>query len=378
MDSNILLVVFALWVLFQVWRGYRDGFWCALLSLAGFVLAYAVTFFYGAKVNTVVASWGFDHDYRIFLVYPALFLSVSFLVRRIPLFILPVLKKRSRAGMLGGAALGLASGVVSGLIAIWFLNVAQAAIAGSGNVPQVSDVPRQEPGKLGQAASLFVAESAEIGLKLAGASDTEAAISAKMIREPDQSFASMQSLLSSAEMQSLMLNPRIQSMMATNDSGSLMASDEFQSLLRLPDMQNLMNLLHVENEEPAESERFVAEQLTFIWRRLNYLKHDPRVKDALQDEQIQTLLREKNFPALLMNTKFQSLVGLIMDRGQDMSSVDFTQYVESGTQAPDSGSDSVKSPVEVYRWVDAEGGVRYAEWNHVPEAYRASAEKFLH
>ncbi len=386
-------MAFALWVLFQAWKGFRGGLWLSLLSLFGFASAYLVTFLWGSDVSDYVASLGFDHEHRLFIVYPLLFLSVSALIRHVPPMAFPFLKRRTRATVLGGISLGAVSGIFTGLIGIWFIGLAQAAVSSKSDLAEgdagtevVQSSKKQA--LLETVAANLVAESAEIGLKLAGTNTFEAELSANVIRHPNEAMSNLHRAMSSQEMRTVMLSTNTQGMMAINDSGSLRSSDEFQDLMAQDEMQNMIAMLAVDGKSQADAEQFISEQVTFVWRRLQYLKNDARVQDVLKDEEIQALLREEKFSALMMNAKFQSLVGIVLDKKQDMSKIDFSKLMSeqassSSANVIDNGEMPIPkvpekySPMEVYKWVDDQGNVQYSDKEQVPERFIESAQKML-
>ena len=392
MNHDIVLVVFALWVFFQIWKGFREGFWLTALSLLGLVLAYLATFFLGARLSQLVADLGFEHEYRAFIVLPLLFFAVSIAVQRLPTLFFPRLRQRTGWSIGGGVALGACSGIFSGLIGIWFLGLVVASLDAKhadqqNNLSAGREHERGDP-LIERLAGKMVAKSAEFGLKLSGSSDLQAEISAQAIQNPNEVMRNLHIAMSSKEMQALMQNVSIQKMMTTNDVGSLKSSAEFKDVMRVPSMQNLSALLEKGGKTRAEVEQFVSEQLSFVWRRLQYLKHDPRVQDALKDEQVQNYLREKNFAGLLMNAKFQSLVSLVMDKQSDMNETDFSVLLEESrvdsvyadlpeTPLEVSKDNQAYSPSEVYKWRDTKGNLRYTDKDQVPEHLLEHAEKLI-
>lgn len=386
MRSELIILVFCLWVLFQARKGFRNGIWMSLLLLTGFALAYVVTFLAGGQVSDFVAGLGFDSEYRLLVVYPAVFFGVSALVQFIPPLLFPSLKNRTRASAFWGAGFGVLTGVFTGLIGVWFFSLAEVALQSKGHengarVVQAITLP-EERAALEEMASTLVAESTEFGLKLSGMDAADAELSASVARQPAQVMRNLQDTLASPEMRGVISNPQIQRMMALNDVGSLRASPAFQELANLDAAQNLLAVLAENGKNQDEAEQFLAEQLTFIWRRLQYLKNDAEVQAFLRDEQLQSLVRENNFAAMMMNAKFQQLVGVVLDRNHDMSEIDFAAMIDSPEESDQTRikhrsfvPEQNNRPAAIYKWIDENGSVQYSDENQLPAKYAETAEK---
>jgi len=182
-------------------------------------------------------------------------------------------------------------------------------------------------------------------------------------------------------MRTLIQSAHTQKMMATNDVGRLKSSREFRDVIALPAMGEISQILSGGSGSDASSDEFLAKQLSFIWRRIHYLKHDPRVQQILSDQDIQQHLSEKNYGALFMNAKFQQLVALVMDRQQDMSEVNFAELAELDMSSEENANTELPlenyQPQEVYKWEDAHGNVRYSDFDQIPRAHLDSAQKLV-
>lgn len=380
MSEAVILGVFAAWVLFFAWRGYRKGVYAAILSLLGLAGAYVAVFLWGAKLAGMFNQLGIESPYAAFTAYPLLFILTSTAISEIPPAIFPALRKITIGTRLAGLLLGTASGALSGLFVVWFLGVVAGAKADNSDEEQVS--AGLAHGLL-QSANEFVATTVELGARGNGMSQEQARTLKAVVREPNSVGDGVQKLMQSQEMRSLMQSPDAIQMMARNDTGSLQRHSEFKALMGSDGMQQLTQVWQQENAAGAEqAEAFVAEQLSYVWRRLQYLKHDSRVKAIMQDEEFQKLAQENQPMALLSHPKFRELVGIVMENDIDMDKVDFSALAEQELQSQREQSDNLEPSIvkpykaqSIYIWQDDSGNTQYSDYDSIPEHKRTNAKE---
>lgn len=385
LSSQIMGLLFVIWVLWQAYLGYKNGFWATVLNIVGFVLAYAISALYGAGFTDALSFLKIPMHLQLVVGYLSLFLLVSNTVRYVPLMIWRDLLEKKRKTVIYAVMLGAGSGLISGLVAIWFVGFLGAAISlQSSDQPEELSVaggtsPRtniaiqnkKKSGFLEKTASALVAGSTEIGLNVIGAGKHEAHAVSALMKDPQYVIDNTRQLIRSQELRAFILSPNIQKMMAVNDVGRVLASREFQALLTLPSAKQLLDV-YADNEALSDgSEYFIAEKFTFVWRRLKYLKSDPRVKEIVNDPHFNASLREQNPAKLMSNPKFQTLVQIVMERGVNIDDMDFSHLVnESLDPVPE-----IKPARAIYKWTDSSGETKYSDENSVPDEYKARAQK---
>ena len=171
----------------------------------------------------------------------------------------------------------------------------------------------------------------------------------------------------------------------------------------MPAMRSMLSQLSIESSSAEGGERFIAEQLTYIWRRFEYLKHDPRVIELINDRELQSSLRQENPVMLMTNVKFQRLAALIMEGSSQIEDSELNELLlnanpqPAGTALPDQSAvdEGIGAPVAeemlkeavrvvkpyvpqtVYKWVDDNGRRQYSDWEQVPADKRADAEPLV-
>lgn len=387
---------FLAWTLYQGWRGYRDGVWLCLINLVAILLAYLSAIGFGRELAGVITKLGIPGRYSSFIAYPSIFLLVQALVRFVPLAIWPSLKQKTTVQAIGGAVAGLCIGALTGLVGVWLLTMF-VSLSGPGQSAAVAVEPENrsfeaEKNPLQKAASVLVSESVAVGGAFIGADEDQLVGVSAMLRYPEQVLGNMQEAMKSPEMRSVIHSAETTRMMAMNDANSLMRSEAFQEMIATPSMQSMLHTLAADGKSDVASEMFIAEQLTRLWRRMEYLKSDPRVNELLKDQELQQSLEKNNPVALMANPKFQRLVALILD---GTANVDESQLSEllSANGAASPGVDqsaigltprdalkvsepSFSAPKAIFKWQDDQGKWHYTDWERVPLAKREQAVEF--
>lgn len=401
----VLTVALGAWVAWQIWNGYRDGLWVSLIGLLALVMAYLCSILFGARAAAWLNSTGIAHVYAMLIAYSTIFLVAVSVFKWLPLLLFRRLKHTSAGLKALGAGLGGIKGLVTGLVALWFLKLAGAALGVQQQEPadaetagvQVEQVD-EEPAVM-EIASDFVARGTELGTTLFGMEQTEVVTLSAMVRQPEVVMGGMRSLMQAEAMQSLLHRQDTQQMMALNDVGSLQSSATFQALMAEPDIIKMQQTLELQGKSEQASERFIAEQITSIWRRFEYLKTDSRVQALLKDPELQSALQDNKPVALLANPKFQQLTTLILDGKGDIDEAQLNTLLSSAVESRSTASDtnvegqgvdlyesgdsraSIDSqapkpyePQTVYMWRDANGAVQYSDWEHIPPQSRDKAK----
>ena len=407
MSQSILLIGFAVWLLYQAWRGYKRGLWVTVISGIAVVVAYLVSLFAGPKLAAVVEGFGIQSYLGLAVAFPITFFAAYYMLIKLPFVFIPSLRAESHRRALLGSAVGAGVGCVSGLIVVWFVNLllsmqtlSQPSLASAEQAAPASLV-QSASGALNQLATGFVAGTVEAVADVAGAEDEQLVMMSAVIREPTVVIGGMRDIMQSPEMAGLLRSEKTTSMMAINDVNSLKSSDEFSALVKLPAMQNMLSYLKTDMAkdskdalaEQTDGSLFVAEQLTYVWRRMAYLKTDPRFIELTSDDDLQAALRANNPVKLMANTKFQRLASLVLDGAdgldeQQLSSVLSgqnsdgrpvfnTMHNEGGAELSDRSMLDSQSytPQIVFKWQDNEGQWRYSDWEKIPLDKRSTAQK---
>ncbi len=368
---GILLVSMGLFGL----RSFFKGAWHAAFSILGLISAYAVSFLVGPAA---FKAYG-PGDPASLLIFGAgmmaLFIGVSFLVSNLPMWVFPKLKEVSLHHRIIGALLGCVAGAFLGLIVIWLYGVLQAMTAsGEGALVQ-----RVERDFLAKSSAKMVSSAVRAGMSAATDDPYAASATTAMVTKPHVMQKAMEELSSKPLLQEFWKDGESQFLMAEGDIDGLLKAKAFRNLMEEPAVNTLINESKPENASEQQAERYMAEQMSFVWRRMRTLRTDPRVIEILEDKEVRDLVDQQNPVALLGNKKVQELVTIVMEP------------VESGevelsiqTQVMPTASDenqiqhAVAEPPKktiLYRWVDDSGRTRYTDEKTTPEDKKASAKK---
>lgn len=400
----MVTVLFVAWVGFYTWRGYRKGFLLTAVGLFGFVAAYGICFFWVGDLARVLKGIGLSSAAALITAIIVLFFGASFLLGTLPKFILERSIKTNRGQVpILGAGLGAIFGVISGLVLVWCFALvdntvlAQKSSIGSASTNQgnqtepelKSDHAAQKPLQiLPNLASKMVGSIAAAGVRVSGTDRIETKALGAMLQQPDVFIGGIKSLSQSPQLKQFTADPKAQYLMATNDVSSLVQTQSFKALRNQPGMNDLIAMLEPGENTPSgqDVDRVLAEKLTFVWRRMQYLKHDARVQEILQDPQVNSLIQQQNPAKLLLSPKIHQLINLVMEDQPEMANVDFTQFVGTGFTATDNVAkpgggrdneddiganddivDLPSRPDTIYKWYDEQGKARYTDLKNIPK-----------
>jgi len=364
-------MVFAFWVIFYTYSGYRKGLWVGLLSLAGFLVAYLATIVWSAPV----ASWLEARGWSVVSAYLTGFVGVYGVVQlsvsELPRYIFRAQLKKKGHKPVPGALLGAVSGICSGLLLVWVYSMIQAAISVNRDTP----ITAAKVSALEIVAGKAVAEASRVGAQFSGASTIQANVVAEFMAEPQQSLRNIRRLGQSSELKAFISSSDSQYYMQSNNLDGLVESPAFQRLINLPEVAEIRSLAYeqVRAENPRaslrEGDELIAGQMSQAWRRMRAMRDDPSVREVLSDPNIKRLLDKRDIAALLNNKKFQKLILMITDgRVAASESVSVPEESEGSVERNQSGIQELSmppdtpnsAPVEVYKWRDSNGRVRFS------------------
>lgn len=349
-------LIFALWVGFAAWRGYRAGWLSMVLGLLAFVLAYLVCFLGTGALAQVFRAQGLNALYAFALAALLLFCGTTFLVAALPRWLL------ARSGYLrgskssfGGALLGLVSGCVSGLLILWVYGLLKAALA----MPM-------EATRIEKQANKIVGAVVEQGMEAAGTQGVGASATKVLFSEPETFVTSLKSLAGSPELKAFFSNAQVQNLMNNNDVDGLVNTPAFDALASHEGMQVFLAKQHTSSRL---ARRELATELTRVWQRIQVLKNDPEIIQILNDDEVKKLIEQNNPVALLHNKKIQILIERVMD-----------EELSSGNSAPvgklevNSDAEVTKNEnVDIYEWRDDQGDIQFSDYESIPLEKRREA-----
>ncbi|MBU2986389.1 CvpA family protein [Saccharophagus degradans] len=380
---TIVWILFAGWVLYFALRGYLQGIWVTLLGLFGFAVAYGASLLCAKDAGVAIQGYGLGSTAAMMVASVVIFILAYLLASTLPkLFLEKWLDKKTFIARLAGAGAGTVLGCFSGLVIVWgatFLSAAWQSRAGN-TVPAQLAVPQP----LATAAGKLIGGVAQAGSKAVGAKEIHSQLMGALLANPEQFVEGFSSLSDSGVMEQFFNDGTAQYYMARKDYASLQQTPAFKNIAQQEGVQSISKLaLAGKDGDPtkvqqSEINETLAHNMTFVWRRMEYLKTNPEVQQILNDPEVIKLVQDKNPLNIMFNAKVSRLVDLIMQEDSAMESHDFTQLKPGnplgglGEVKPEA-SRTVK-PVKIYKWVDDNGNMQYTDYDNTPEHKRANAE----
>lgn len=367
MLSSITASILVVSIGFFGFRSYRKGIWHAGLSLLGLICAYGVSFFAGPLLLSAIAPSA-SQQYLLFGgLMVGLFLLISTLFTWLPVKIWPLLMAVSPRQKLAGAGLGAVVGMIVGLLIIWIYTTAWSLMA-----PQKA-MTMLDSDLIARAASGAVSGAVSKGLQVADADPFQASATAALVAEPYVFSQAMEQIAESSVLRDLWMDGKAQFLMAEGDVAALSQESKFRAFVEAPAMKQLILSSKPQQVSEAEAELYVAQQMSFVWRRMRTLRSDQRVVALLEDPEIKTLVDKQNPLALLSNDKVQQLIAIVMEPAGEARAADVEVPPEQSQQNP---SEALQpGPNILYRWRDSSGKTRYTDAQSTPEDKRATAQR---
>jgi hypothetical protein len=378
---------------FFAYRAYKKGIWRTLLGIIGLVLTYIVCFFVGMPFVSILESVGINTFIALPLGLLLLFFIVSFIFTNVPVLFFPSLKIASSGEKLAGAFAGGLVGIVIGLFLIWAISTANALITLKHTSQQTHQTTQTEtqkkPDILAAVAAALVDKAVNSAISTINDDTNSTDLASAFIEAPSELTTAFQGIAKAQELKLFWQDNDTNIKMANDDIQGLLKEPAFQQLAELPSMQSMLQHVNKSDEDKStDPQIFLAEKLTYVWKRMRYTRSDPRIVDILNNEEFKKSINQQNPVTLLMNPQAQELAKIIMENN-DMQDFDFIADLQDhgpgqpiSTQ-PDINKErkpakpkKVYKPVVVYRWKDDNGKTQYTTLEHIPEHKRDSAKIF--
>ncbi|MDZ7925485.1 MAG: hypothetical protein U5M23_15875 [Marinagarivorans sp.] len=389
---NILWVIGLVWLLFGLWRGYKQGAIKVFASLLAVLAGYVGCFVWGwplaQKLTGVVAPvWQWP------LATLIIFIAAAVVCK---LLAWPFARwyQEATSVRLLGAALNGGISMMMLLAAIWSLGL----LAGTTQSPRLTSalarVGYSAVHPLVVASHGLVAHGVYWGLKMVGADDKQAFTAAKLSHAPAQSVAQLQQVAQSPSTRELINSASFNDLLASGNSRALRQNAEFQAFAQQPGMQDVMALLpKLAGQAP---EAALADTLLTVWQKVAEVKHSPEVQAALADPEVQALMKKGDNMALIRHPKMQPMLNAIMSTMSKNTGARFTDnQTDSQTDYSTEAMNAVQNvlPFEgaigvnnigvnnsgdkqdvMYKWFDDKGKTHYSTWDKIPKNNREGAE----
>ena len=354
------LLVFLVVILFFAYRGFRKGLLKSIGRILSVVAGYVCAILYSGQVSGIIES-EFQLQGMLALIAASLllFFGASILVGLLFWLLEKLLAgdgSVSTASSIGGAVVGLGTGLLLAIVVVW----AVAFIRDARPLESPGSSAAKEPSKIETLANRAAGKAVASAMSLGSASPEVAKISAALAESPAEVVQRAQRLAQSEDLSALLNDPRSRLALDSGDPEAVRKLPAFQQLINNPDLQALANATGLTDEAAAENQPMdvaLATRLTDIWARTQRAKNDPRVQAILADAEFQQSIRSGNPLDLLGNEKLLEMADIIFSDEAAPASV------EQGAGSGQSGS--VLQPAEnvkkLYKWTDDSGRTYYSD-----------------
>ncbi len=351
---DLSLVIFVVVTLFFVYRGYRNGLMKSLSRILGLVAGYvAVIFLIKPTTDYLHAQTGLDGLWPVILAALTLFIAANVLVSILFAFIRLLMHRNadsSKASAVGGAAIGLLTGVIVGTIAVWGLGY----IRDMNNIG--SDTNTAAPDSMieklaGQAAGKVVGSA----LRLTTDQPEIVNLGTALVEAPADIGLRIKRLSANSDLHELLQNPDNQAILNSGDVQAVQQIPAFRQLLQNEDIRSLVNsagLTDANDSEPL-NDAALAAKFSDIWRRVQKVRNNERLQAIINDADFKQRLSSNNPLELLGDGRVMELTDIIFS---EQATPAETTPIASAEQ-----QEQAKEPTPIYRWKDDKGRVFYSD-----------------
>lgn len=366
MFSTTSLVILLACISIFALRSYKKGLWKVILGFAGFACAYLVSFIVAPFLGGLALSNGASGIAAFLVAMGAIFFVISSLVSSVPVYMYPSLKDVSILQRLMGAVLGSMTGVFFAIILIWLVSAMSSVV---GLKPKSEDGMPVVPDFLSRTSTKIVSTLVHAGVSLVEKDEYKASVTAAFITAPHVFSEAFTEVSKSSELKDFWADGKSQFLMGEGDVDQLMQEPAFNAFAHSSGVQKLLLEGKPKDVSAEDAERYLATQMSFVWRRMRDLRGDERVAEILADTEVKDLIAKQNPMLLLSNKKIQSLIGIVME-------------TPLGESIEPPNIEIVKAPPLVkrviYKWRADSGEMRYTDLKNTPEDKRGLAEKIMH
>lgn len=296
---SLSLGIFIVVLVFFGLRGYHKGFFGALNSIVGLVLAYISAFLF---VKPVVLLLREHLELEGMLVYLIAGLIIFAIVSTVVSLIFLLLEKlvHSNAALtipskIGGLCVGLLVGCLVGVIAVYGISIVRELGQNEKvvSIKPVDHTARKLMGKIVSTATNFAYPEA-------------ADFSEAFITSPVSMSKSVQSVANNPDIKTLFSEDYYQQLLTRGDAQGLMREPAFQRLASDKDMQYFLQQSQLAPEHTG-SEEVLAKALIDSWQGFHAVRNDARVQAIMNDPEFQRKLQSGDKFALMNDAQLQEL-----------------------------------------------------------------------
>lgn len=336
MPSISSIAILSICILYAAVRAYKKGLLRTLLGIFAVMLACVACYILGLPFGSFLESLGLN----AIIAFPLSLLVIFFVVTTFFSNLLSLLFSQvSRKQKILAIPFGTVLGAFFGFLAIWAFNTVSNIVTFNNQTTTTAAENveiRDHDVLLDKAYSLINTVIVNSGPR--------AQLTMAFVEKPVKTASAMKMLIQSKELKQFWNDEQTQLKMANNNAVGLMEEKLFQSLVSIPSVRTVIKDMASGNSVSIESsQRFFAEQLTYLWRRLRYIHNDERAQSILADPEFLNLVDAQNPIALLANTKTQALIKIVL-KDENMDDFDFVGDLQYLSKPEPTDSEKSQEP----------------------------------
>lgn len=363
------LIVFVGIVLFFGYRGYRRGLLRSLARILSVVAGYACAIIYTEEASRLLEANSQLQGIIAYIVAGlGLFIGAGIGVNLVFWILQKLLGHDGEVSLgsrAGGAAVGLATGLLIAIAVVW----AVAFVRDTRPDVQKRAAVTKEPNRIEALANRIAGKAVGSAMSISSANPEVVRLTAALAESPGEIVQQAQRLAQSDDMTALLHDPQNQAVLNSGDLEAVRQLPAFQQLMRNPDMQALAEstgLLDETLQNEHGTEAALAQKITDIWGRTQRVKTDPRLQAILSDPAFRQDIQSGNPLDLLGNEKLLELANIIFAEppaAEDDAAASSPETGNSGAQSPTQKPNKKKSTAgaKVYTWTDENGQLHVSD-----------------
>ncbi len=369
MDKSLLIFI-AVVVLFT-YRGYRNGLLKSVGRIIGVAAGYVCAILFTGSITSPVAAYTGLEGIAAFLAASAiLFIGASFVVGIVFWIIARLVLRQqtvSTASKLGGAGVGVLTGVLVAIIIVWAFAFVRDVMPRDETFAFVDP----EPAPIENLAKQVASGAVDTAMAMGSVEPEVKAVSTALFRSPAEVVQQAQRLSKSPELEQLLTDPRNRMVLDSGDPDEVRQLADFRELAKNPDMQALMKssgLDEIAAENNQSMDQALAAQFTSVWARTQKVKNNPRLRAILNDGDFQRKVQSGNSLELLSDNRLLELAQIVFGDEVDLPDPVFAKPKEAEPGAgeaqalkPERDSGKKKKKKKIYTWTDENGRMHISD-----------------
>jgi uncharacterized membrane protein required for colicin V production len=347
------LVIFAFFVLYSGYRGYKRGAMRLISNFVSLLAAYIGAYLFAEPFSELLAGFLPIQGLLAKVVGGvALFILISTLVSALFSALINKTKKNNE-GKIGiiqsttGGLLGAVMGVFIGFFFTWFFITLQTIYL---TKTRATIAPETKFQSLAKRVISSGVKKAIIGTT----NQTDLAnATVEILSNPAENISRFKRLSDSGVIRKFFSDNSTRMALNSRNAKRVMQQTSFQQLMLQTDLVSFLQQIGL-SKDSAEFQKQAAIKITTLWNQINQVSDNPEFIRLTNDPQIRKMIQQGNFVSMLNDEKIAKLLNIIISaKIPEITFTDVTKTKQSSTLP--------KEQDKIYRWTDKEGRIHYSD-----------------